>query len=98
MEEVLRIDHFLPHVGKTVRFRGTPFAFPIERVEGDGGPPPAGFPRSPFTVIFRGPPKTDVMPAGLYECEIENGPTYSLHVMPIHTPQPDRQEYQAAFN
>jgi hypothetical protein len=38
------------------------------------------------------------MPTGLYQCEMEGGPVYSLHIMPIYTPQPDRQEYQAAFN
>jgi hypothetical protein len=51
-----------------------------------------------FVVIFRGRSKTDVMPAGLCECEIENGPVHGLYVMPIHTPRPDRQDYQAAFN
>ena len=37
------------------------------------------------------------MPEGRYECEIEDGPTYPLYVMPIMTPQPDLQEYQAVF-
>jgi hypothetical protein len=96
--DTLTIEHFKPHAGKTVRFKGTPYAFVLDRVEGDGGPPPAGYPRAPFIVIFRGPSKTDVMPGGLYDCAIDDGPTYSLHVMPIYTPRPDRQEYQAAFN
>jgi hypothetical protein len=98
MEELLTIEHFKPHIGKSVRFRGTRYAFVIDRVEGDAGPPPAGWARSPFVVIFRGLSKSDVMAPGSYECDIENGPTYSLYVMPIHTPRPDRQEYQAAFN
>jgi hypothetical protein len=98
MTEQLTIDHFRPHVGKQVRFRGTPYALTIDRLEGGALAPPAGWARSPFVVIFSGPSKTDVMPTGLYDCEIEDGPVYSLHVMPIHTPRPDRQEYQAAFN
>jgi hypothetical protein len=96
--EILTIEHFKPHSGKTVRFKGTPYAFVLDRVEGDSTPPPAGHGRAPFVVIFRGPSKTDVMRAGIYDCEIDGGPTYSLHVMPIHTYQPDRQEYQSAFN
>jgi hypothetical protein len=98
MTELLTIEHFRPHVGKRVRFRGTRYAFTIDRLEGGVTPPSAGWSRSPFIVIFSGPSKTEVMPTGLYECEIEDGPVYSLHVMPIHTPRPDRQEYQAAFN
>src|SRR5579883_2769584 len=53
--DILTIEHFKPHTGKTVRFRGTPYAFVLDRVEGEAGPPPAGFSRAPFTVIFRGP-------------------------------------------
>ena len=49
-------------------------------------------------MIFRGPSKTEVMPVGSYECEIDSGPTYRLQVMPIHTSAPDCQEYQSAFN
>jgi hypothetical protein len=96
--DVLTIEHFKPHAGKTVRFKGTPYAFVLDRVEGDSGPPPAGYNRAPFVVIFRGPSKTDVMRAGIYDCEIDGGPTYSLHVMPMHTSRPDRQEYQSVFN
>jgi hypothetical protein len=40
----------------------------------------------------------DVMHAALCECEIENGPVHGIHVMPIYTPRPDRQEYRAVFN
>jgi hypothetical protein len=98
MDDVLTMDHFTPHVGKTVRFRGTPYAFVLDRVEGEGGPPPAGFARAPFLVIFRGASKSDVMGSGIYDCEIEGGPTFNMHVAPMYTPAPDRQEYQAVFN
>jgi len=96
--ELLTIDHFEPHTGKSVRFKGTSYVFVLDRVEGRVAPTPPGFQRGPFLVIFRGPSKTDVMQAGLYECEIEGGPTYSLYVMPVHTPRPDCQEYQSAFS
>ena len=96
--DILTIEHFKPYTGKTVRFKGIPYAFVLDRVEGNGGPPPAGYLRAPFVVIFRGPSKSDVMRAGMYECEIDGGPTYSLHVSPIHTARADSQDYQAAFN
>jgi hypothetical protein len=96
--EVLTIEHFKPHAGKTVRFKGTAYTFVLDRIEADSSPPPSGYARAPFVLIFRGPSKTDVMPAGMYECDIEGGPTYGLYVMPVHTPQADCQEYQSAFN
>jgi hypothetical protein len=67
-------------------------------VEGEPGPPPAGYSRAPFAVIFRGPRGQDHLPGGIYDCEIEGGPALNLHVSPIHTEQRDRQEYQSVFN
>lgn len=98
MDEILVAEHFRPHAGKTVRFKGTPYVFTLDRVEGGDGPVPSGYVRSPFVIIFRGPSKSDVMASGMYDCEIEDGPVFSLHVMPIHTPAPDRQEYQSVFS
>jgi hypothetical protein len=96
--ELLNLSDFVDHVGKAVRIAGTPHTLVLDRVEGQNTPPSPGNLRSPFVVIFCGPSKTDVMPTGLYECKIEDGPVYSLYIMPIHTSRPDRQEYQAAFN
>jgi hypothetical protein len=96
--DILTIEHFKPHAGKFVRFQGTPYRFILDRVEGESGPAPPGYDRGPFVVIFRGPSKTEVMGAGLYDCEIEDGPVFSLYVMPIYTARRDCQEYQAAFN
>ncbi|HEY2755746.1 MAG TPA: hypothetical protein VGJ01_08380 [Pseudolabrys sp.] len=98
MSEILRIDHFNPHVGKIARFKGTPYAFPLERVDHDDAEAPNGTTRKPFILIFRGPRHTNVMPEGMYECEFEGGPTFSLYVIPIFTPMPDRQDYQSVFN
>jgi hypothetical protein len=98
MAELLKIEHFEPHVGKLVRFLDTRYAFPLHRIESDQHPLPPGLPRRPFILIFRGPKERDVLPEGQYQCAIEDGPTYPLYVMPIHTPAPDCQEYQAAFN
>jgi hypothetical protein len=39
-----------------------------------------------------------VLPEGLYTFDVENGPSFELYVMPIHTPARDRQDYQSSFN
>jgi hypothetical protein len=98
MDELLTIDHFKPHVGKTVRFKGTRYAFPLDRIVSDRKKLPKGMKRRPFILIFRGPKELQYMPEALYDCEIEGGPTYRMYVSPIHTVEPDRQEYQAVFN
>jgi hypothetical protein len=97
MPDLLTMDDFKPHVGKTVRFAGGAHELVLESVQGEGVAP-QGWPRAPFIVTFRGPKPGPVMAEGFYECEIADGPTLGLHVSPIHTPQPDRQDYQAAFN
>ncbi|MEJ1970319.1 MAG: hypothetical protein WDN03_17080 [Rhizomicrobium sp.] len=98
MEDTFTAEHFRPHIGKLVRFAAIRDPLTIDSVEG-GGEPPKGWPRAPFVVIFRGPPGRDALvPEGAYDCEIEGGPTLNIYVMPIHTPAPGRQDYQAAFS
>ena len=98
MSEFLIIDHFKPHVGKIFRFKGTRYAMPLNRIHADRGKrAPKGAKRKPFIRIFRAPKEPEHMPEGYYECEVEDGPTYALYVMPIMTPQPDLQEYQSVF-
>jgi hypothetical protein len=97
-DELIKAEHFKPHVGKICRFKGTPFALALDRISSNRRRLPKGVKRRPFTLIFRGPKEPPVVPEGLYECEIEGGPTYSIYVNPIFTSAPDRQEYQAVFN
>ena len=99
MDELLTPEHFLPHVDKTFRVKGSNRAFTLTRVEQrrmEDWEVEAGF-RQPFNLIFRAPPG-DVLRQGLYTLEVEGGPAFELYVIPIHTPARDRQEYQAAFN
>jgi len=95
---MLQLEDFKPHVGKIFRFKGTPYAFPLDRVESNRKKLPRGVKRRPFTLIFRSPKEAHYLPEGMYECEIENGPTHSIYVMPIVTIEPQFQDYQAVFN
>lgn len=87
-------EDFEPFVGRTFRFGDQAFALTLVRI--DVGPPAPPF-RQPFSLVFRGPSPGPVLAEGLYEVEIEHGPTCALHVMPIHTPLADRQDYQSVF-
>ena len=98
LAELLQAEDFEPYVGRIFRFHGTRHALPLDRIEKGEGFTVPGAPRRPFILIFRGPKDPDYLPPGIYQAEVEGGPAYELYVEPIHTPQPDRQEYQAAFN
>jgi hypothetical protein len=98
MVEVLRLEHFAPHVNKSVRFRGWHGTLRIASVMSIQERPNApGVTRPPFTVLFHGP-RQDILPEGMYTADIEDGPSLEFYISPIHTPAPDRQEYQAVFN
>src|SRR5262245_38744420 len=99
MNEPLTPEHFLAHVNKTLRVKGSEHALTLERVEQrrmEEWETSEGL-RQPFNLIFRGPPG-NVLREGLYTLEVEGGPAFELYVIPIHTPVRDRQNYQAAFN
>lgn len=97
MEPFLEVHHFEPLVGKTVRFKGTRFAIPLDRIV-RYEKFLAEAKREPFILIFRAPREREYMPEGFYQCEFEGGPTYDIHVAPMHTPEPEWQDYQANFN
>lgn len=89
----LTAETFAPHVGRTFQIRGGRHALAldeIERAETSGD-------RAPFTLLFSGPPG-DVLAEGLHAIELEDGTAYHLYLIPIHTPAPGRQDYQAVFN
>jgi hypothetical protein len=98
MIEHLSAEDFLPHVDKAFAVKNGRHALVLTRVEqprlGDRG---EGEFRAPFLLIFRGPPG-DVLPEGLYTFDVENGPSFELYVMPIHTPARDRQDYQSSVS
>ncbi len=98
MAEPLTPQHFLPHVQKVFRVEGGRHALTLSTVEQrrlEDHESEVGL-REPFNLIFRGPPG-DVLPEGTYRLAVEDGPSFELYVMPIHTPVRDRQNYQASF-
>ncbi len=48
-------------------------------------------------LVFSGPPG-DVLAEGMHTIKVEDGTAYDLYLIPIHTPEPGRQDYQAVFN
>jgi len=95
---VLTADTFAPHVGASFQVEGGHHVLSLSEVElfqpepGHGRP---GF--QPFVLIFSGPPG-DVLAEGMHAMKVEDGTVDDLYLIPIHTPKPGRQNYQALFN
>ena len=83
---------FTSRVGQMFRFGSARLTLVSVKV---GSAP--GSPQPAFTVIFTGPPGA-VVPEGSYDAGVEDGPAMLLHIMPIHTPDRTRQDYQVVFN
>lgn len=99
MADELTAAHFQPHLDKIFGVQGgrhalvltTVHTWPHLQAYADAGM------RQPFTLVFKGPPG-DVLAEGLYILQVESGPAFELYIMPIHTTERSRQDYQAAFN
>ena len=84
----LGIEDFTPHTGKLFQPEGGSFGLVLERVE---------LAAPGFNLLFRGPTGT-ILPEGLHHFTLEDGDSFTFHLMPIHTPLPGHQDYQAVFN
>ena len=94
---VLTADTFAPHLGTSFRVEGGRHVLSlseVERLETQPGHAP-GF--APFVLIFSGPPG-DVLAEGMHTIVREDGTACDLYLIPVHTPAPGRQDYQAVFN
>ena len=87
---------FAPYVGQPFRPQGGEVVLTLDGIEA-GPPGPAGA-REPFSLIFSSPKPGPVLAEGLHPFTTPGGVACTLYVMPVHTPEPDRQDYQAVFD
>jgi hypothetical protein len=97
MDEALAHEHFAPYVGRRFSFEGHHVTLTLASVTANPQFAIPGSPKVPFTLIFHGP-AGDILPEGYYRTTIEDGPVMAFHIMPIHTPAPGQQDYQAVFS
>jgi hypothetical protein len=90
----LTADRFSPHVGEVFQMGDTELSLTL--VEVDVQDAPAGE-RAPFTLVFRGP-KSPWAPENMWALKGPDGAVHELYIAPIHTPNPNCQDYQAVFN
>ena len=97
MKEPLTHEYFEPYTGRRCVFDGQPVTLTLASVTANARFVVPGSAQVPFILRFHGP-VGDILPAGHYRTTIQDGPVIQLHVLPIHTPGQDRQDYQAVFN
>lgn len=99
MGELLTRESFDPHIGKTFRIGNSDHALTLVRIETrpiEEWEQRMGL-RAPFNLIFRGP-AGDVLAEGMHTLALEDGTSFDLYIIPIHTPVRDQQDYQSSFN
>jgi hypothetical protein len=97
VDKVLTAEDFAPHLGKTFHPQGQPHVLTFVKLDSRDWP---GWPadiRKPFSLILRSAPGA-ILAEGFYRFTVEDGPCFDLHIMPIHTPTREHQDYQVAFN
>jgi hypothetical protein len=95
----LTADTFAPHLGTSFHVEGGRHVLSLGEIERLGGQPGHAAPTfQPFVLLFSGPPG-DVLAEGMHKITREDGTAaYELYLIPVHTPAPGRQDYQAIFN
>lgn len=97
MSAQLTHEDFQPHLNCQFRFAGRPQVLQLTQIEVSDRPPLPHLDYKAFMLTFAGP-RGDVLPEGFYTAEAEGGARFDFYILPIHTPAPDRQEYQVVFN
>jgi hypothetical protein len=85
---VMTAADFSAHIGELFQPAGAEVALELVKVEAQ----PQG-----FLLLFQGPYKR-ILPEGIYDFTVAGSKNFTFHVMPIHTPVPGHQDYQAVFN
>lgn len=94
----LTADTFAPHLQASFKVQGGHHILSLSQIERFQPEPGHGDPDfQPFMLIFSGPPG-DVLAEGMQTITHEDGATYDLYLIPVHTPERGRQDYQALFN
>ncbi len=92
----INAETFKPYVGQPASLSNGPnltlAAVTPHRSRSADAPPGAT-----FSLLLSGPP-APVAPEGMHRLTFEDGASFDLYLIPIHTPSRDRQDYQIVFN
>ena len=96
MSVAINAETFRPYVGQPASLANGP-ALTLVAIDLHPSPPPSAAPGSSFSLHLRGAP-APIAAEGLHRLAFEDGASFELYLIPIHTPSRDHQDYQVVFN
>ncbi len=96
MSDAINAETFTPYVGKAASLANGQ-ALTVVAVDLHRSPQPNAAPETSFSLLLRGV-ATPIVSEGSHRLAFEDGATFELYLIPIHTPSRDRQDYQVVFN
>ena len=94
MRDAPGAETFSAHVGKAVSL---PDGQELTLIAVEDRNTAGAAPRAAFSLLLRGPP-APIAPEGMHRLTFEDGASFDLYLIPIHTPSRDHQDYQIVFN
>jgi hypothetical protein len=96
MSDTISAETFAPHVGRPASLANGQ-ALTLVAVDAHRSPRPDAAPGTSFSLLLRGA-AAPIVSEGLHQLTFEDGATYELYLIPIHTSSRDHQDYQVVFN
>jgi hypothetical protein len=96
MSDAINAETFAPYVGRLASLANGQ-ALTLIAVDPHRSPAPETVPSASFSLILRGAAAA-IVPEGLHRLAFEDGASFELYLIPIHTASRDHQDYQVVFN
>jgi hypothetical protein len=96
MSDAINAETFTGRVGRTASLSNGQ-ALTLVAVDLHRSPRPDAAPGTSFNLLLRGP-AAPIVSEGLYQLAFDDGASFELYLIPIHTPSRDHQDYQVVFN
>jgi hypothetical protein len=96
MSDAINAETFTPYVGKPGSLANGQ-ALTLVAIDLHRSPQPNTAPDTSFSLLLRGA-AAPIVTEGLHRLAFEDGASFELYLIPIHTPSRDHQDYQVVFN
>ncbi len=96
MSDAINAETFTPYLGRPASLANGQ-ALTLIAVDLHRSPQPKAAAGTSFSLLLRGA-AAPIVSEGLYRLAFEDGASFELYIIPIHTLSRDHQDYQVVFN
>lgn len=96
MSDAINTETFAPYVGRLASLANGQ-TLSLVTVDPHRSPRPNSPPGTTFSLLLRGA-AAPIVSEGLHRLAFEDGASFELYLIPIHTPSREHQDYQVVFN